>query len=420
MPTKPATIFTFATDAVFGSGPATGFATKIVPGSITQGFIPGTGINAEWVNYLFNVTGQWLTDWINLGTSAADLDAHLVETNANGEANLAALDVGGTVAALIPLFVSSNNAINTAIFNSSVVDGIAIDALANTSGGLGRGARVVNFGTDLAFEVFGAGNGADISAGGSGVGLVVNGGGGGGVGAIISGGGAGVGHGVVAVGSGVGGAGIIGVADPTSSRCPVEADFSAAGPFVRGAVYLNNQSLPSLPLDGDLWKRGGFTGFNRGLLQWWDDDGGPGGGSPGHQTAWSTENGLGFGYNESLGDSSDGAGVAVNKVTLTLGFATSPGDPDGDWIVEFSGLTRLGGGSPLTARSMVEFHDNGGLIDQVEVDYAALAQKKSFFFQHKITLSGGTDTLQIKFYAVGGSGTTIISQAKITARGAFE
>jgi hypothetical protein len=128
---------------------------------------------------------------------------------------------------------------------------------------------------------------------------------------------------------------------------------------------------------------------------------------------------MGYGYADSLGDSSENAGVATPKVSTNLGASTSPGLPGGDYIIEFSGLTRISAG--LASRTMVEFHDAGGLIDQVEEDYAALGQKKSFFFQHKITLPpGGTNLLSIRFYSVGGAGTSVISQAKIVARGAYE
>jgi len=132
MATKPATIFTFATDANFGSGPASGFPTKIIPGSLTQGFIPGSGINAEWVNYLFNVCGQWLTDWLDLGSPVATLDAHIVETDANGKTNVGALEVGGTISADRPFEAQANSGIpaTTALIENFAGGAAALQASA--------------------------------------------------------------------------------------------------------------------------------------------------------------------------------------------------------------------------------------------------------------------------------------------------
>lgn len=95
MPTKPLSTFTFATDANFSSGPATGNPVKVTPTGAAQGYVPGDGIESETVNYLFNICGQWVTDWLAQGSNAADQDAHLVETDANGRISTALLTVGG-------------------------------------------------------------------------------------------------------------------------------------------------------------------------------------------------------------------------------------------------------------------------------------------------------------------------------------
>lgn len=88
MPTKPGTSLTFATDAAFSSGPASGLDTKEAPTSLAQGFTPGDGIGAEEVNYLFNLVGVWIDSWLRLGSSAADGDAHIVETDSSGFTNV--------------------------------------------------------------------------------------------------------------------------------------------------------------------------------------------------------------------------------------------------------------------------------------------------------------------------------------------
>lgn len=98
MPTKPSTTYTFATDPTFDSGPASPLGvTRIIPPSLPQGFIPGTGIAPEYINYLFNVSGAWLTDWVAQGSNAADEDAHLVETDDEGQVSAVRAVFGGAL-----------------------------------------------------------------------------------------------------------------------------------------------------------------------------------------------------------------------------------------------------------------------------------------------------------------------------------
>jgi hypothetical protein len=105
MPTKPVVTFVVATDATFSSGPASGFATRVILPSPTQGNIPGTGAAAEHVNHPLGITGDWITDWISQGTFDPDEDAHLVETSSAGlisatRANVGASTAGGGVPTL--------------------------------------------------------------------------------------------------------------------------------------------------------------------------------------------------------------------------------------------------------------------------------------------------------------------------------
>ena len=88
MPTKPTSTYTHATDATFGAGPAAGNQTKAALVDPAQGFVPGSAVAAETVNELFNISGQWITDWVSQGSTTADLDAHIVETDANGLASI--------------------------------------------------------------------------------------------------------------------------------------------------------------------------------------------------------------------------------------------------------------------------------------------------------------------------------------------
>ncbi len=95
---KPGTAFTWATDADFGSGPATGNPTKVNPPgwpNVTQGNVPDLTVVAEFQNTALNHIGLWV-GWANEGSAAGAADAHLVETDASGDTavkDLSAVDV---------------------------------------------------------------------------------------------------------------------------------------------------------------------------------------------------------------------------------------------------------------------------------------------------------------------------------------
>ena len=104
MPTKPIQSFVFATGVNYAVGPQAGNPTKIVPGDTINGLVPGDGVPAAWMNYMWNICGQW-SGWLLAGSPLAGLDAHLVETDATGKAELAMLELGGTAAGAIALVV---------------------------------------------------------------------------------------------------------------------------------------------------------------------------------------------------------------------------------------------------------------------------------------------------------------------------
>ena len=95
---KPVTAFTWATDANFSSGPASGNATKINPPgwpNVVQGNVPDLTIVAEFQNTALNHIASWI-DWVNDGSSAGAADAHIVETDSNGDTavqDLSAVDI---------------------------------------------------------------------------------------------------------------------------------------------------------------------------------------------------------------------------------------------------------------------------------------------------------------------------------------
>lgn len=414
MPVKPATTYTFATDPNFSSGPASGFPTKIVPGSLAQGFIPGNGINAEWVNYLFNLTGTWITDWIALGSSSADLDAHVIETDVNGKASIAALALGGTASASLPLEVDSNAATNTAEVSHGGASGFA--ALIS-SGSTNAGVRSIQFGSGPAFEGIniGTGRGGEFRGGGSEVGLSAEGGASGGGGTFT---GNGIAHGIEAFATGTG-SGL--VAERQVGGGPAgRFELGGAGVVQRGSIWLEPQLAPANFVDGDIWKVQGFAGFGRGGLEWSDDDGAPGGGSAGKQRAWSTSTGHGSGFAESAGDTTENAGANVTKVTLGLDSAGSPGIPQGDYWIDFKASVRLGAGAALTTRAIIEVHGPGGLIESHVQDFGFLGQDVIFSTFIRDTLGAGIQNYSIRFRTNTPGDDVIMSKARIRALGAFE
>jgi len=109
MPTKPSSTFVWAKNPNYTVGPFIGSSTKLTdPQGSTEGSVPGDTIIAEYINQNFNITGNWLTDWLNQGSASADLDSHIVETDTDGASALAVLALGGTTASDFPLFISKN------------------------------------------------------------------------------------------------------------------------------------------------------------------------------------------------------------------------------------------------------------------------------------------------------------------------
>lgn len=415
MPTKPVTTYTFATDGLFGSGPASGFATKIIPGSLAQGFIPGNGINAEWVNYLFGLTGTWITDWISLGSSSAGLDAHLIETNASGSTSVAALTLGGTASTDPPLSVLDNSGYAAAAFTLTTTSAAGFGILAAATS-TGATIRALNSGSGFAFQglnVGGGGGGGSFSGNGSGPGVSAD---GGSSGSGVEATGSGVGHGVDARALGTG-SGLFAERQITGGPC-ARFESTGGGSPTRGILYLEPQIEPSAAIDGDLWKITGVSGFGRGGLEWYDDDGKSGGSGPGKQRAWSSTNGLGRQAVSVAGDTTESATVLTTKATLSLGSAASPGDPLGVWDVFFKASVRLAAGAALTTRAIVEFWGPGGLIESHTETFDSLGDKKIVMTSIPITLAAGIQSYTIRFRTNSAGNGVTISEARIHAIGA--
>ncbi len=90
MATKPSTWPTpWCTNAVYTTGPFIGSPGKVaVPGAVAaEGHRPGAlfPTAAEYENYNSNLITTALTDWVRLGSSAGAPDAHICETDSDGE-----------------------------------------------------------------------------------------------------------------------------------------------------------------------------------------------------------------------------------------------------------------------------------------------------------------------------------------------
>lgn len=95
MATKPSTTIEWAELAIYTQGSGSGYPTKLVdPLGGTQGSIPGKGVVAQFYNFNMHYLGKW-TEWLAHGTSDPDIDAHIIETDADGTSKIATLQVGG-------------------------------------------------------------------------------------------------------------------------------------------------------------------------------------------------------------------------------------------------------------------------------------------------------------------------------------
>lgn len=285
MPTKPGTTYTHATDLNFGSGPASGFNTKIADAAAAaQGFIPGQGVDAEAVNYLFNISGAWVSDWVSQGTNAADLDAHLIETDATGTASIATINAGNTAATTSAIVaVENSGATATTILGT------------NSSGGVGVAAIASGGGVGLSADVFDSCDGVIGQVRGSGVAVTAR---------VFAG----------ATGAALKGEGQVG-GGPV-----LDLEFNAVTP-ARGLAALQATDEPTAPAAGDVWRRPDepAAAFDRrGGIEYQDDLGAPGKTGPGKLRAWATPEGVEFFQVLVSGPVATVSNAAVTAATLTI------------------------------------------------------------------------------------------------------
>lgn len=80
----------WATNTNYGAGPYPGQPNKAAPlaGNISEGFDPGSGVPAEWLNWLFNRTGSWFRWLLTLPTTASDAPQYIYQDSAGNARSL--------------------------------------------------------------------------------------------------------------------------------------------------------------------------------------------------------------------------------------------------------------------------------------------------------------------------------------------
>lgn len=176
---KPAgTVQIWADNAVHLFGDYPGDATKVNPGAgvVAAGLIPGDPAppTAEETNHEFNRWTLFLA-WVAEGTSANDADAHIVETDANGDISVRR-GTFFTDGAFLNAVTATATGGGSGVFGSSNSNGVTGQSV---FGGSGYGVR--GFASSNSSGVRGQGSGVGyggyFTAGSGGVGVRAEGGG---------------------------------------------------------------------------------------------------------------------------------------------------------------------------------------------------------------------------------------------------
>lgn len=167
MATKPTFAppqFGLGVGGLYTAGARSGDPTTLaIPDSI-NGYTPGVIIEPESFNYYIGLhILNWVTNWLALGSNAAGLTAHVMETDASGLNSTAAMQIGGTShpSALAAFTVTNNSGsgASRAILASATTN-VAIEA---SNASLTNGAIVAdNSSTGPAFKATPSGGGVGI------------------------------------------------------------------------------------------------------------------------------------------------------------------------------------------------------------------------------------------------------------------
>lgn len=138
-------------------------------GAVNDGFTPETPSadpTAEQENEWLHRIWEYV-DWLRQGTFAADLDAHVLETDSSGFTNIARARLGATAAAATPLTVDSN-ASGAAAVISDTIGSFAVLASATGASAAVRGVMTGSAAGVEGIQVSGTGPGVFGDAGNSG------------------------------------------------------------------------------------------------------------------------------------------------------------------------------------------------------------------------------------------------------------
>lgn len=391
MATKPTAVFTFATDATFSSGPASGFATKIVPGSLAQGFVPGTGISAENVNYLMNIAGQWINDWLEDGSSLGAENAHLLETNSTGFVKIAAVEIQSTTTTRDSLVVknpvgSARNAIaatgavgDTAPIIDAIHAGPHHAIRGETAATTRSGVRGVN--TSAAATVWGVtGELTNTSALNDGS-------------AGVLGTGAGAAAGVKGIATN--GYGVIAESDTTApARAALRVVGQNAEPTVRtGGDIIYDTIEDKLKVD-----------VNQGVA--------------GMRQVWTTASGLLHAYDQSTGTSTDTSATFTMKCSVTI----NPEKSGSTLVLRAKGEIGCAVGADIEIR----IRDVTNVVT-VEGNYVVtvfhdtnLANERYFVIENQYTMpSAASTTFELQFRTTAATVNAHISKASLELTGDY-
>jgi len=402
MATKPAGFFTVATLDDFDAGDRIGDPTKIAFPDVPNGLIPGDPAAPEHLNYAFNILGDWSV-WLFAGSNLAGLDSHIIETDSGGAAFVAAATLGGTGSGSFTLRITENaGATAVVILASNSSGGDVLSATVTGGAGNPIDAKVEGVGTGAA--VLARQNNAAAPSASA-------------VDALVTGNG----PAIVSEAQGTGPA--VRAIRKDDGGPAVSCESAGVTAPSRGTLFLEPHATnPFAPLDGDVWKVPGVTGFGRGQLRVRDLDGADGGGGAGSMGVWATPGGQGFEYDESLANVSESVAVIKDMVSISLDADSgTPGHPAGDYFIEFYCQVRLDVAADVGTKAIVEFHGPSGIIgNRIDMDFNSVNLWKTVSFgPFKYTLAGGPHQFEIKFRSDTNGEEVVCSQARILARGTY-
>lgn len=436
MPTKPALSFLFANDALYTSGPANTLTNKIVPPDLLQGFVPGDGNSAEHANYLFHHTWNWLNDWLAAGTSVADQDAHVIETDALGDSRISLGRFGGTARTGSAVIVDHNtpgNAPSMLITSSNGDEALEVVAVADSvsavvigNSGLAKAMQINDTGTDggcleltsnsLSLPVL-----AVTNIGGASTGVQIVGSASGGDGLSSTADGSGRAGAFVALGTGA----ALDLSRDSAASTNPGIDLATTGVAVpiRGAIFLDPHLDPSAPLDGDVWKTLGVVSVGSGFLSYYDNNGAAGGGSGGIQRIWSSSKGHAPAMPSVVGAPIDPLTTAAGEVTAaTLALdGTTKNEPAGDYLVHYT-ITLEAGVDPHFFT--IKFRNNTSTLQTLPVAVTGGVGRRmtfSTFFRVAYNGTASPNFADIRVENTDGGATNgKVFFAQIVAQGAYE